>query len=156
MRLDKKVLLIVGGLLVLAAITMTPSQATSGGDTVLSHALEVDGVVYLESSHGGAFTFHYETPDTNPTLAFTQRHLWTGNGSENLPCEGGIHWIDNKNVLTISHCLPYTQPTTTTIPEVVTDLPELPNTGVPARTFGYAGVAFMVLGIATLSALKRN
>lgn len=88
--------------------------------------LTVDGVGYAPSKISGP-TVHYETPDVNPSSAFTERNVWTGNGSEWLPCEGGIHWIDNENVLTISNCLENTT-TTTTEPPTTT------STGVTTST----------------------
>lgn len=74
--------------------------------------ITVDGQTYEATKISGP-TVHFETPDTNPTEAFTERHVWEGNGSDNLPCEGGIHWIDNNNVLTVSHCLEVATTTTT-------------------------------------------
>ncbi len=93
-----------------------------------THTLTVDGTVYAPSKVvGSGPTVHYFTPGATPSVAFTERHTWTGNGSDNLPCEGLLHWIDNKNVLTISHCefengttTTTTQVTTTTSPEVTT------------------------------------
>ena len=91
-------------------------------DGLEPHELRVVGVKYAPTKVvGSGPTVHYETSDlVHPNLSkltgsiWTERNVWTGNGSENLPCEGGIHWIDNKNVLTISHCLETPPPTTTT------------------------------------------
>ena len=88
----------------------------------------VDGVHYSASKVSGE-TVHYETPHTNPSSAYTDRNVWTGNGSELLPCEGGIHWIDNENLLTISHCLPgETTTTTTSLPTTTTTVPPTTTT----------------------------
>lgn len=89
--------------------------------------ITVDGVEYAPSKVSGP-TVHYETPDTDPQAAFTARHVWVGNGSDNLPCEGGIHWIDNKNVLTVSHCLPTDTTTTTELPTTTTTEPPTTTT----------------------------
>ena len=104
-----------------------PGSAISGPD------LTVDGVAYEPTKIvGQAYdaTVHYETPDTNPTVAFTDRHQWVGNGSELLPCQYGIHWIDNKNVLTISHCLedPDEETTTSTTQATTTSTPTSSST----------------------------
>jgi len=83
------------------AFTTGPVEATP------SLTLTVDGNDYQPSKVSGS-AYHFETPDTNPSAASTsgiRTQTWTGNGSDNLPCEGGIHWISNANVLTVSHCL---------------------------------------------------
>jgi len=128
--------------LVFVALFATATLAT------VPHELNVDGVTYAPSKLSGP-TVHYETPDVNPTSAFSERHVWEGNGSENLPCEGGIHWIDNKNVLTISNCLEIPEstttttvvvttttvpPTTTTVPPTTTTIPETTTTTVQTTT----------------------
>lgn len=104
--------------------------------------LNVDGTVYAPSQISGP-TVHYETPDINPQAAFSDRHVWSGNGSEHLPCPAGIHWIDNKNVLTISHCLEGEPPssTTTTVPpttttssSTTTTAPEVTTTTIASST----------------------
>lgn len=87
----------------------------------------VDGNPHEATKISGP-TLHFETPEAWPTAAYTVRNVWAGNGSENLPCPGGIHWIDNKNVLTISNCLEVPSSTTTTIPNTST------TTTVPAST----------------------
>lgn len=100
-----------------------------------SHSLTVDGTVYSPTKVVGNDadpTVHYETPDTSPTVAFSERHDWVGNGSEHLPCEGGIHWIDNKNVLTISNCLETESSSTTTLPPTTTSQPS--TTTIPEQT----------------------
>lgn len=84
-----------------------------------TYQLTVDGQTYEPTKVVGDYNFptvHYETPDTDPQEAAAWRdwywQTWTGNGSDLLPCEFGIHWISNANVLTVSHCLD--APTTTT------------------------------------------
>ena len=148
MNISTKTLLgVVATVAIFLALT-GPAQADSA-------SLTVDGVTYSPTkSVGNGPTNHYETPGANPSAAVSDRHEWTGNGSENLPCEGGIHWIDNANVLTISHCLDVpetstvppqstvpetttipestTVPETTTIPEATTEPPE--STTVPGPT----------------------
>jgi LPXTG-motif cell wall-anchored protein len=90
--------------------------------------LTVDGVTYSPTHISGP-VYHYETPDTSPLVAFTNKHTWNGvNGAENLPCPGGIHWVDNKNLLTISHCLPWEEPTTTTTTSTTTTTTTEPPT----------------------------
>jgi len=94
----------------------------------------VDGNPYEATKQSGP-TLHFETPDTNPQAAYTERNVWQGNGSENLPCPGGIHWIDNKNVLTISNCLTAPETTTTPVPETTTTtLPNLTTTTTTPST----------------------
>lgn len=125
--------LIVVGLLLLMAV---PVFATAQEP---AHQLTVDGVTYSPTKVvGSGPTVHYETPDSNPTEAFSERHQWVGNGSENLPCEGGIHWIDNKNLLTISHCLPGSSTTTTSTPtttsSTTTTVAPTTTTSIPVTT----------------------
>ena len=107
----------------MAAVMLVDAQANGG------HTLTVDGTEYTPTKIvGSGPTVHYFTPGVNSVgSAFTERHTWTGNGSGNLPCVGLLHWIDNANVLTISHCefengttTTTTQVTTTTTPEVTT------------------------------------
>jgi hypothetical protein len=81
--------------------------------------LNVDGVVYSPSQVSGPVN-HYTTPDISPSSAFSDRHTWLGHGGEQLPCQFGIHWVDNANVLTVSHCLEGETTTTTTIPATTT------------------------------------
>jgi cobalamin biosynthesis Mg chelatase CobN len=92
--------------------------------------LNVDGNVYSPTQISGP-TRHYETPDIDPTSAFSDRHVWTGNGSEHLPCPNGIHWIDNESVLTISHCLDGST-TTTTAPSMTSS--SMPSTSSSMAT----------------------
>ncbi len=91
----------------------------SNGD----YTLTVDGTEYAPHYVvGNGPTVHYYTPGTMPSVAHTERHTWTGNGFGNLPCEGTIHWVDNANVLTISHCEQEPGTTTTTIPRTTTTI----------------------------------
>ena len=95
----------------------SPASAT---DT--SHTLTVNGAEYQSYKESGS-AIHWETSDTSVTNAsFAERgQTWTGNGSDNLSCPYGIHWISNKNVLTISHCLSAPdQETTTTVEDTTT------------------------------------
>ncbi len=101
------------------------------------HTLTVDGTVYAPTKIvGNGPTVHYYTPGTTPSVAYTERHTWTGNGSGNLPCEGTLHWIDNANVLTISHCEYETGTTTTTVitPTTTTLPPTTTTTQVVVTT----------------------
>ncbi|RLB68245.1 MAG: hypothetical protein DRH08_01490 [Deltaproteobacteria bacterium] len=119
-----------------AASLMVVGVGVAGAVTPADYLLTVDGVTYQPNKAvGEGPTFHFNTPDVNPQAAFTDRHVWSGHGSENLPCEGGIHWIDNANVLTISHCLE-TPPetTTTTEPPTTTTVPETTTTTGPPET----------------------
>lgn len=128
--------------------------------------ITVDGVEYEATKVSGP-TIHFETPDINPQAAFTARHVWSGkHGAEHLPCEGGIHWIDNKNLLTISHCLesPTTTtvvPTTTTVPSTTTTTAETTTTDSAPTTTGTLpytgagetmGLALTGLGLVALGA----
>ena len=89
-------------LLVIGLALGSPLLAGANGAPFLN----VDGNVYQPSQTSGPVR-HYNTPDTNPGSAFSDRHTWNGvNGADNLPCPNGIHWVDNANLLTISHCLP--------------------------------------------------
>ena len=99
-----------------AGATSGPQLFTSGGGPTSPYKTE---------GQADAPTLHFNTADTNPTSAYVTgrpdqaTQTWTGNGSEKLPCPGGIHWISNKNNLTVSHCLEYTppEPPTWTPPE---------------------------------------
>lgn len=97
--------------------------------------LVVDGVSYQPTKVTGD-AVHFETPDVNPTSAHSWRHEWAGNGAELLPCVGGIHWIDNANVLTVSHCLevPETSTTTTTVVTTTTSIPSTTTTTLGTTT----------------------
>lgn len=97
--------------LALSLTLMGTAGAVDNGDQLV-----VDGVKYSPTKITGGAT-HYNTPDVDPQVAYTERNTWVGNGSEHLPCEGGIHWIDNANVLTVSHCLETPPTTTTTVVE---------------------------------------
>ena len=112
------VAIIIGLVLILAAFTPTNGQEVGEAPlaVVADDVLFVDGIAYDRGEPLNAAVSHYYTPYTgqDPVSAFTARNVWTGNGSDNLPCEGGYHWIDNENLLTISHCLEVTTDTTTT------------------------------------------
>lgn len=109
---------VIGTVLAVLGIVLMLALPATGAEEV--GPITVDGVEYAPTKVTPGGTVHYETPDVNPQEAFTSRNVWTGNGSEHLPCEGGIHWIDNKNVLTISHCLEVPATTTTTVPRTTT------------------------------------
>lgn len=111
--------------LMLAAFLLLGWAMTAHGDDLPT--ITVDGATYEATQISGP-TIHFETPDTNPSEAFTDRHVWEGHGSDNLPCEGGIHWIDNRNLLTISHCLLTTTSTTTTVIPTTTSTTAPPTT----------------------------
>lgn len=126
--------LIAGAVFVLATISVS---ALGTNPTIT-----VDGQTYQATKVTPGGTIHFETPDTNPQVAFTDRHQWAGNGAEHLPCEAGIHWIDNDNLLTVSHCLEETESTTTTTvvettttaPSTTTTLPEQTTTTLAETT----------------------
>jgi hypothetical protein len=120
--------------LTMALLLATLMVASAGAALAVDAGpITVDGVQYAATKVSGP-TVHYETPDVNPSAASTGHHTWVGNGSENLPCEDGIHWIDNANVLTISHCLEVPDETTTTVPETTTTVPETTTTTVAGAT----------------------
>ena len=126
--------LLIAGAVVLLALALSAGLVASS-DASSDHVLNVDGTDYAPTKVvGSGPTVHYETPDTNPAAAFSERHVWTGNGSENLPCEFGLHWIDNANVLTISNCLEGRTTTTTTEPEVTTTTEPEVTTTIPDVT----------------------
>ena len=109
----------------------SPASAT---DT--SHTLTVNGAEYQSYKESGS-AIHWETSDTSVTNAsFAERgQTWTGNGSDNLSCPYGIHWISNKNVLTISHCLSAPdQETTTTVEDTTTIVDDETTTTISDET----------------------
>lgn len=118
-------------LLLLALFLLEVGMSTALGQE--PPTITVDGVTYEATKISGP-TIHFETPDTDPQEAFTARHVWEGHGSEHLPCEGGIHWIDNKNVLTISNCLDVPVTTTTTTPTSTTTTVPVTTTTTPEST----------------------
>ncbi len=109
-----------------------------GGNDALAnggHVLTVDGVQYAPTKVvGSGPTVHYFTSGGTPSTAFSERHTWTGNGSDNLPCDGQLHWIDNTRLLVISHCEPTETTTTTTPTTTTTTVPETTTTTVPETT----------------------
>lgn len=111
----KTIAIVALTLYTIAVIWTMPANGT------LVPTITVDGVVYDATKVSGP-VIHFETPDSDPLVAFTARHTWTSHGSENLPCEEGIHWIDNTNVLTVSNCLEDTTTTTTTTVSSTTTL----------------------------------
>ena len=127
-------------LLTLAILAVALVFPTTLATADSGHTLTVDGTVYTPTKvvgNAADHVVHYETPDTDPTAAFSERHQWVGNGSEHLPCPFGIHWIDNKNVLTISNCLggetsTTLLTTTTTMPTSSTTITTV--TTVPSST----------------------
>lgn len=121
----------------IAATVIAMSIGIGAAGATSDFLLTVDGATYSPTKVvGSGPTYHFETPDANPQAASTSRHTWSGHGSENLPCEGGIHWIDNANVLTISHCLEVPTTTTTTEPPTTTttEPPTTTTTEPPTTT----------------------
>lgn len=111
----KRPLLFLVGFAIGAGLYVAPKALAD------SHVLVVDGVSYTSTKETPGGTISWETPDANPTSAlFAERNqTWDygGNGSDHLPCQYGIHWISNANVLTVSNCLeapPSTSTTSTT------------------------------------------
>lgn len=99
--------------ILIAAILIVVLAGTAHAST--SHVLKVNGVEYTDTKVSGT-AWHFETPaGVVPVLASVaeRSQTWTGNGSDNLPCPYGIHWISNENMLTISHCLDASTTTTT-------------------------------------------
>ena len=165
-------------LLALGLSTVTVGAATVGP------IINVDGVEYQASKVTPGGTVHFETPDTNPVAAFTVRNVWVGNGSKQLPCPGGIHWIDNKNVLTISNCLEEettttteqettttteqvttttgqvttttTEQETTTTGQETTTTPTLPRTGTDAAQAGGLAAGLLAAGLVALTLSSRR
>jgi hypothetical protein len=117
------------GLLVLAACG---TQAIAGDSA--THVLYVDGTPYNSYQESGP-VIHWETGpiDGGEDVTFPERdQVWEGNGSDNLPCEFGAHWVSNDNLLTLSHCLDGPDESTTTTSTTVPD--ETTTTTVPAST----------------------
>jgi len=131
----------------LAAVLVSGAALAAPPAPAPPKTLVVDGTSYSAYKVSGGAS-HFATPDTNPTAAYIiNGHVWTGNGSDNLPCANGIHWIDNANVLTVSHCLEAPPVTTTTIattttlatttttaPVTTTTAPEVTTTTAPEVT----------------------
>ena len=113
----KTFIILILTMLIIAFIWIVPVSASH----LWSPIITVDGIVYEATKVSGP-VIHFETPGSNPQVAFTARNTWTGHGSENLPCNGGVHWIDNANVLTISNCLGGTTTTTSTTVSPTTTL----------------------------------
>ena len=124
----KTFIILILTMLIIAFIWIVPVSASH----LWSPIITVDGIVYEATKVSGP-VIHFETPGSNPLVAFTARNTWTGHGLENLPCEFGVHWVDNANVLTISNCLGGDTTTTTTSPSSST-LPPETTTTVPSTT----------------------
>ena len=113
---SKTFVLATAALLAAGAISVADSPV---GASATGHTLVVNGASYESYQHSGA-AIHWNTPtNTVGSASFNdpetgRNQVWTGNGAEHLPCPGGIHWISNDSVLTISHCLDDPNPTTTT------------------------------------------
>jgi hypothetical protein len=119
MRILRPTNLLIVALVALGIIFISSGLGAAMAPAEGPDTITVDGVEYQATQKSGPVS-HFETPDVNPAEAFTDRNVWDGNGSENLPCEEGIHWIDNANVLTVSHCLGETEETTTTTEQATT------------------------------------
>jgi len=115
--------ILAAGLVMLLAL---PAFASVGNITV-------DGVEYPPVAPFNSEVAHYFTPGASSVgSAFTARHTWNGvHGIDNVPCDGTFHWIDNNNLLTISHCV--SGSTTTTVPDTTTTVPDTTTT-VPDTT----------------------
>lgn len=120
-------------LVALAAFILVLAPAFTSASADAERILVVDGAQYTPTKISGPVA-HYETPDVNPTVAYTETHIWEGNGSEHLPCEAGIHWIDNANLLTISNCLEVPPSTTTTTSTTTPPTTTSSTTTPPATT----------------------
>jgi LPXTG-motif cell wall-anchored protein len=107
----------MAAILVVAAGGFTSLAASGGaGASDGDHVLNVAGASVNSYKHSGS-AIHWETRVIGRSESVTyeeRQQTWTGNGSEHLEdCEGGLHWISNENVLTISHCLDDDETTTT-------------------------------------------
>lgn len=128
-------------LLLTLLITAAPALAAP------THQLTVDGTTYAPTKVTGGAVHYYTPAPPQPTAASSERHIWDPkHGAEHLPCTGRLHWIDNANLLTISHCeeapdvtttTSEPPPTTTTVPQTTTSTTEPPvttTTGPPDTT----------------------
>lgn len=109
----RSVLIGIAAVIAWMLVIVVMVSMTLKADAAEAPTITVDGVTYEATKISGPTT-HFETPDSFPKDAFTERNVWAGHGSEHLPCQGGIHWIENNNNLLISHCLAAPAPTTTT------------------------------------------
>lgn len=120
-------------LLAVAAALMTLALPVAGatGDLI------VDGTNYGQPDKANQGTRHWYTPTPNPKKAHVKGgHTWNGkNGKEHLPCDGLVHWVENKSRLVISHCEPgNTTTTSSTISTTTTTQPTTTTTEVPPST----------------------
>ncbi|MFO7548072.1 MAG: hypothetical protein R6X29_04255 [Acidimicrobiia bacterium] len=107
------------------------------------HILVVDGVEY-DHAFETRGTIHWYTPGVDEVdEARYGDVVWDGQGSENLPCEGELHWVYSKvaKILVISECVPAAPTTTPPAPPVtppttppVTAPPVTPPTTPPVTT----------------------
>lgn len=143
----KRLALTAGVLLTLAAgavaLAIVPAEPLAVSGSTATHVLYVDGTPYNHTQVSGP-VIHFETGPIvgGEDVTFPERdQVWDGNGSDNLPCEFGAHWVSNENTLNLSHCLEgpddsttsssttsstttsTTQPTVTTTPTTVTTTP---------------------------------
>lgn len=126
---------IAGAALAVTGLIVTPGVASASNT---SHTLVMNGVSYSSYKESGA-AWHFNTPaGITPTSASVaeRNQTWTGNGSDNLPCPYGIHWISNNNVLTISHCLSSTDTSSTSSAPSTTSAP---STSVAPSTTEHEG-----------------
>jgi hypothetical protein len=119
MNMEALALRRTAGLILLATLTVGIAAvgvgipvAAAGG----THILVVDGVAY-ESEFENEGTIHWYTPATDAVgEAYFGDVVWRGQGSENLPCEGELHWVYTKgaSLLVISECVPVAPTSTST------------------------------------------
>ena len=106
-------LTLVGGV---AALAIVPAEPLAVSGSTATHVLYVDGTPYNSTQESGP-VIHFETGPIvgGEDVTFPERdQVWEGNGSDNLPCEFGAHWVSNDNLLTLSHCLEGPDESTTT------------------------------------------
>jgi hypothetical protein len=97
-------LTLIGGV---AALAIVPAEPLAVSGSTATHVLYVDGTPYNHTQESGP-VIHFETGpiEGGEDVTFPERdQVWEGNGSDNLPCEFGAHWVSNANLLTLSHCL---------------------------------------------------
>jgi hypothetical protein len=119
-------LTLIGGV---AALAIVPAEPLAVSGSTATHVLYVDGTPYNHTQESGP-VIHFETGpiEGGEDVTFPERdQVWEGNGSDNLPCEFGAHWVSNANLLTLSHCLDGPDETTTTVPASTTTVLALPG-----------------------------
>lgn len=125
---------ILGGLAVAVMLTGGLAFISAGAVSAEEQPgpIVVDGTPYQPTQVSGP-VWHYETPTPNPGSARVEvrDQDWTGNGSENLPCPDGIHWVSNESVLTVSHCLGDVEPPPVEPPPVEPPVVEPPPVEPP-------------------------